>query len=386
MMGDMFVSIVVYSLTAVLLYIFALDMVKKDRNALRVRGEHGKMWSTAFVMSIMIFAIVAGLRYNTGVDHLSYLDHYMHGGDDTDEVGFYWITRVFYSLDVHYFFYFAFWASLQLIFIYYGCKYRRELLPFVALTIMLGPYFLSWMNGIRQTLVECFFVAIIAYYCNNKSFKSLLFSLGLILLASLIHRSAIVLAALVLLSTVNIPLKNRIVNISAIVVCLVIGSTPYWINMNSSGISEGLALLGYDHYSMIYEDMVELADFKETAFGPLRLMTLFVDFAIVWFYPKIKDMYSDDKALGTFFILFFFGVCAYNLFANTNILFLRPIEYLTIFRLPMTAYLLCYLKRANLPWFYITCFLTFTYAMVEVLKSGLLGIKETNLYHFFFFQ
>ena len=156
--------------------------------------------------------------------------------------------------------------------------------------------------------------------------------------------------------------------------------------MNSSGMAEGLALLGYDHYSMVYEEMVEMADFKERAFGPLRLMTLFVDICIIWFYPKIRELYSEDKALNTFFVFFFLGVCAYNLFANTNILFLRPIEYLTIFRLPMTAYLLCYLKRANKTLFGIVCFFVFTYTLVEVLKSGLLGVKETNLYHFFFFQ
>lgn len=382
----MLVSIMVYGLTALVLYVLAQDMAQKDRRALRVRGKHALMWTSSFVISILVFAMVAGMRYNTGVDHLSYLDHYMHGGDDTDELGFYWITRVLYSLDIHYFFYFAFWAALQIIFIYYGCKYKRELLPYVALSIMLGPYFLNWMNGIRQTLVECFFVAVTAYYCNNKSLKSLIWSIVLVLLASFIHRSAVVLVALLLLAMINIPLKNRLINIGVVVACLVIGATPYWINMNSTGITEILSLMGYDHYSMIYEDMVEMADFKETAFGPLRLMTLFVDLAIIWFYPKMREMYADDKVLGVFFMFFFFGVCAYNLFANTNILFLRPVEYLTIFRLPMTAYLLCYLKRANKSWFAIMCLFVFTYALVEVLKSGILGVKETNLYHFFFFQ
>ena len=382
----MLVSIMVYGFTALVLYVLVQDMVQKDRRALRVQGVHTSMWTSTFVISILVFAIVAGMRYNTGVDHLSYLNHYMRGGDETDEQGFYWITRVFYSLDIHYFFYFAFWAALQLFFIYYGCKYKRELLPFVALSIMLGPYFLNWMNGIRQTLVECFFVALIAYYCNNKSVKTFIWSIVLIFVASFIHRSAFVLVALLLLAMVNIPLKNKFINIGVVIGSLVLGSTPYWINMNSSGMAEGLALLGYDHYSMVYEDMVEMADFKETAFGPLRLMTFFVDICIIWFYPKIRELYSDDKALNTFFVFFFLGVCAYNLFANTNILFLRPVEYLTIFRLPMTAYLLCYLKRANKAWFGIVCFFVFTYTLVEVLKSGLLGVKETNLYHFFFFQ
>ena len=232
-------------------------------------------------------------------------------------------------------------------------------------------FILEWI-GISSDDLKSF------YILNKENYKSFV--------ASFIHRSSVILLALLFLAMINIPLNNKFVNIAAVVVCLVIGSTPYWITMNSGGVSDLLVLLGYDHYSMTYEEMVEMADFRETAFGPLRLMTLFVDLCIIWFYPKIEEVYSSDKALGPFFQFFFFGVCAYNLFANTNILFLRPVEYLTIFRLPMTAYLLCYLKRANKTWFVVVCFFVFTYTLVEVLKSGLLGVKETNLYHFFFFQ
>ena len=242
MIGDMIVSIVVYSLTALILYVLAQDMARKDKRSLKVKGVHSPMWTSSFVLSIFAFALVAGMRYNTGVDHLSYLESYLHGGNDTNEQGFYVLSHFMSSLGLHYFFYFAFWAALQIMFIYLGCKYRRELLPFIALSIMLGPYFLNWMNGIRQTLVECFFVAIIAYYCNNKSLKSLIISAVLIFAASFIHRSSVILLALLFLAMINIPLNNKFVNIAAVVVCLVIGSTPYWITMNSGGVSDLLVL------------------------------------------------------------------------------------------------------------------------------------------------
>lgn len=144
-----------------------------------------------------------------------------------------------------------------------------------------------------------------------------------------------------------------------------------------------LALMGYDHYSMTYEDMVAMADYKETAMGPLRMSSLLVDIIIIWFYPKMEDYFKSDNTLYVFFLYFLLGVFTYNLFANTNILFLRPIEYLTIFKLPMIGYTLYYLKKSKSVFFYLMAFLVFTYAMIDVMKSGLLGVKEYNLYHFF---
>lgn len=383
---DLLISVLVYGLTGLSLFVLAENMSRADSKSIRLYGKHTTMWSTPFVLSIVFFAIVAGLRYNTGVDHLNYLNHYIQGGDDTDEVLFYFITKTLSSWDVHFFFYYALWAAIQITFLYLAMRDRRALLPYIAMAIMLGPYFLSWMNGIRQTMVECFFVYVVSSFTKDKTIKKFIISVILLVAASTIHRSALILPALLCLTFIKMPLDKNWINIGIVLICVVVGMTPYWTKMNSGNITELLALMGYDHYSMIYENMVEMADFKDTAMGPLRLSSLCVDLIIIWYYPRMQNYYKSDNTLYAFFLFFLLGVFAYNLFANTNILFLRPIEYLTLFKLPMIGYTLYYLKKTKSKMFYLIAFLVYTYALIEVLKSGLLGTKETNLYHFFFLQ
>lgn len=383
-MADIAISIIVYVGTAFVLYFLAIKMVTDDRISTNNSGIHAKMWSTSFVMSILFFAIVAGARYNTGVDHLNYLHMYQEGGGG--EVFFYIISHFMYTLGFHYFFFFALCASIQIAFIYLACKNHRELLPYIALAIMLGPYFLDWMNGIRQNIVVCFFVYIISYLSYHKSLKGFIISVICLFMAVGFHKSAVILLPLLFLCIFNVPLPKRTINIGIVIMCLVLGLTPYFIDMNYVNISEILALLGYEHYAETYEDMVALAEFKETAWGPLRISAFIVDLFIIWFFPKIKEYYPNDKMLNSFFFLFFIGVCAYNLLANTNLLFLRPVMYFQIFKLPMVAYLLCYLAHRKSIWFYFVALLEYTYALIDVLKVGITGLKEYNLYHFFFLQ
>ena len=385
-MGDLTTSIIVYSLTALVLYTLAKDMVREDAISLSRYGAHSNMWSASFIMSILFFAIIAGARYNTGVDHLSYLNAYQEGGNESGELFFYTISHYMHALGFHYFFYFALWASIQIAFIYLACKNRRELLPFIALAIMLGPYFLEWMNGIRQTMVACFFVYIISYLCYNKSTKGFIISAICMLVSVGFHKSAVILLPLLFLCLLNIHLTKRTLNIGIVFVCVILGMTPRWIGMTLGDISEFLTILGYDYYSDTYDDMVSYADFTETAWGPLRSSAFIVDLFIIWFFPKIKEYYPNDKMLNSFFFLFFIGACAYNLLANTNLLLLRPVMYFQIFKLPMVAYLLCYLAHRKSIWFYFVALLEYTYALIDVLKVGITGLKEYNLYHFFFLQ
>lgn len=385
-MFDLIISIIVYGLTGLILYSLANSMAILDARSIRITGRHSPMWSIFFLISIAVFAIVSGARYNTGVDHLNYLAQYSAGGEETDEPLFYMISHFLSGMGVHYFFYFALWASIQITFVYLAMKDHREMLPFIALAIMLGPYYLDWMNGIRQTIVECFFLFVVCFFTKEKTKKRFLLCVMLLIIATTIHRSAWILILLLLLSIVKIPMRNKWINITIAFLCIIVGMTPYWINMNSSGVAEVLAILGYDHYSLVYEEMVEMADFQDTAMGPLRILSLLVDLAIIWFYPRMEEFYKSDNTLSSFFLYFMLGVFAYNLFANTNILFLRPIAYLTIFKLPMIGYMLYYLKTTKNSLYSILAVMIFSYAMIDVLKSGLLGVKPFNLYHFFFFS
>ncbi len=376
-------SILVYTITAVLLYILAQSAVANERLSKRPN----RFWTMEIVLSILLFGFIAGARYGVGVDHLSYLDIYQRIHDhrslsrETLEPGFLFITKLFASSGLHYFFYFAFWGVLQISFVYYALKDRKYLLPYVALAIMLNSgFFLNWMNGIRQCVVSCAFVFLIQYILDRKPAKYIIS----LLLMTLIHKSAVLLIPLYLLTYNKLTFDRKYLNLAILMACVVLGMVPSWLNLMTN-FADLLSVIGYEGYAERIDLMVS-DNLREMAWGPSRISNLLTGVAIIWYYPRMKAFYKNDKYLSIYFLLFFVGICLYNAFANTSHIFLRPIEYLNIFKLPMIAYLLYYLKHSNNVMFLIIAVLVFSQIYFEIYKAVARPSfsSEFTLYKFFF--
>ena len=151
--------------------------------------------NSPLILAMLLFAVVFGMRYGVGVDHLGYLDDYkdilnsQHSGKIM-EPAFAFITNLFAAASLHYSFYFSFLAFLQIFFLFYTFKRNEErVLPFLVLTLILGGVYLSYMNGIRQQLAFCIFVFSLEFIFKRKPIKHYL----LILLAFMFHSSALLL-------------------------------------------------------------------------------------------------------------------------------------------------------------------------------------------------
>lgn len=378
-------SILVYSGTAFLLYLLAKSAANRE-SACRGRISFG---CPEFILSICLFGFITGARYDVGVDYTTYLDVYQRIQNnlsitrDTFEPGFVFVTKLFASHGVHYFFYFALWGILQFFFIYYALKDRKFLLPYVALCIMLNSaFFLNWMNGIRQCVAICAFVFLIKFIVERKLFK---YIIGVLLL-TLIHRSAVLLLPFYFLSYNKIILNKKILNVGILLCCVVIGIVPSWLHLMTN-FSDLLGAIGYADYADQMGLMVS-ENLRETAWGPSRTSSFLVGVAIIWFYPNMAEFYKGSRYLPIYFFLFFIGMCLYNAFINTSHIFLRPIEYFTIFKLPMIAYLLFYLKKTgNNIMFLIISALTFSQIFIEVYKAVARPVEASRYYLYkFFFQ
>ena len=169
----MILSFAVYLILACSLYILAKQIVIKDRVLLRTTGSNAPFWDLPTILSILIFALICGVRYNVGVDNLSYIRQYTHlqqTGNlsrDNFEPLFGAVANICASLNLHFSIFMGFWAGLQLFFVYYSMRRDKYLLPFLALFIVLGPTFLSWTNGLRQTVVICIFTFLIEYIIGD---------------------------------------------------------------------------------------------------------------------------------------------------------------------------------------------------------------------------
>ena len=131
-------SIIVYSLMGFSL--FGLGQVAAKREQIYIaKNKNLPFFTWEILFSLFIFAFFSGVRWNVGVDHLSYLANYENikaGGELRSrgiEIGFDLISKLFASWNVHFTIYFAFWAFWQLFFVYYAFKNERYLLPYIGI-------------------------------------------------------------------------------------------------------------------------------------------------------------------------------------------------------------------------------------------------------------
>lgn len=385
----MILSFAVYLILACSLYILAKQIVIKDRVLLRTTGSNAPFGDLPTILSILIFALICGVRYNVGVDNLSYIRQYTHlqqTGNlsrDNFEPLFGAVANICASLNLHFSIFMGFWAGLQLFFVYYSMRRDKYLLPFLALFIVLGPTFLSWTNGLRQTVVICIFTFLIEYIVAHKLWH---YVIG-ILICSCIHKSAIILLPFYFVFQKPLYFKSRSLNISIAIVCTILGMNPGWIYMVND-LKGVLAFMDYGNYADQLELITENAD-QAMAWGPARVGLYILDILAIALFPKIKEIYRLDKRFDIYFCAFLFGTFFFNLFANTSHIFLRPIAYFRDFRLIIVPVCLYYLfKERRYALFSLMAVLAFFYTLYASSKAFVsgLGEKAPEVYKFFFLE
>lgn len=383
----MFLSIFVYTFTALILYVLGTFLVEREARY-HLRGHKGGFWSPEMIGIILVFVLVAALRFKVGSDYGTYARQYIalqnfgYFDRESFEWGFTAVSTLLAKMGLHFCFFFAFWAFIQIFFFYYGLKDRKYLYPYVGLALMLTPYFVEWMNGLRQCVVCCLFVYLVLFIQQRKFIP---YAIG-VLLGTLIHKSALLLLFVYFIPFHRIHLSHRGLNILILVMFVILGNISSWYGSLAvvSNVSE---FLGYDKYT---ESMAELvSEGRNMTWGPIRLLLLFTDVLIIWFYPKVKSVFRDDNMLEIYFILFYVGVCLENLFVMAGILFSRPTMYFTTFGLVMIAYTLCGLRRIGaIRGYYCFMFVACSYIYLALFKLYLSGTLETSViqYRFIFLE
>ena len=396
----MLLSLLVYSLTGFTLFFLGWHVNKREQQSLLNGGAKLPFYSWEIFLSLLVFSVVAGARYHTGYDHAMYLEQYQHLQETGDfsrhnfEYGFEWISRLFAWCNIHYFFYFAFWALLQIGFLYFGLRNHKHLLCWVGLVIMLGPYFVSWMNSVRQSVVVCIFVTLVSFIKERdlkKNVLVILVMLCVVILAAFIHKSALLMIpVLLILFLINVlrvdkNAPNRWVMLSIFAFFVLLGNYPFWIDYFSN-YQWFLDITGYQNYANL-DDPNVAGQFRTINWGPLHVLLLLSNVALIWFYPELKKFFKDDTLLPYFFLMAFVGLCLTNLLMNTTHFILRPVEYFNIFVVIITAYLLCYLyKTKNVIMFILVSILSFGYIYIAVVKAFYYPTRTSVpfLYHLFF--
>jgi len=348
-------SILIYLLFAATLYFFAENARKSE-----LLGQNSNADLSLWI-AVIIFALLSGVRYRVGSDCEEYAESYnllVEGRDISNsvslekaELGFLWFSKFLAILHVPRFIYMGFWAFLEIAFITLALKHKKNLLPFLYLILILGPYYLSFTNGIRQSVVSCVFVYVVQELVDNGKWQKYLI---LILLSLLLHKSALFLLPFVLLIFYK-KSPNVVLCLILYVLCNVIGQLPVVREYAMLGQAI-LKIAGYSSYADKMEYTLEL-DSIITSFGPRSMVLMLINLIVILYSSMVSRRFQNDKFFNVSFLLFMFYACGTGLTASMDGLFSRPFLYFMPFVLICQAYTMVYLsspdERYDFKWFTI---------------------------------
>lgn len=385
----MVLSLIVYTGTAVALAWLGVHVSRREQRLMASGAGELPFTSWEILAAILIYVAVSSVRWLTSWDYNMYYGYFVSMqslGDysrENFEPGFALITNAMARAGFHFSLYFAFWALIQITLLYYAMRHRKVLLPWLALCIFMSPYYIFWMGFVRQSVVECLFVLMVELIVRRKLWYYLLLSA----VAISIHKMCVLFIPLYFVPLIRVPKSKLWMAYALIGLCFVLGSFPHWIRWIFDRIGAIAQVLGYGHYYRLF-----MSNDLEYAFrmvmGPTRMCPLITCLLIIWYYPSIRRMFSDDRYLPALFRFSVVYMAYINLFANTTQYLTRPGELMRSCFLVMTCFLLQYLwkERKWIP-FIAAAFLNFYYVYYELAKAYIhpQSIFTPELYHTFLF-
>ncbi len=368
-------SVFVYLLTLLLMLFFNTVSISNTRIRTNATPK-----SNIPLLSILVFAVVFGIRYDVGIDHLRYIEQYnivneLNIAVDT-EIGYLTVERLFSYFDFHYSIFFTFIAGLQLFLICYALKDNYEVVGWMFVTFMLSTIFLNFMNGIRQEIAFCF-QAVAMYYLSNRKF---VVSYICIFLAICFHTSALLLLPIPLLYIKNTSYFNNIpfqVTLLFISIAVSILYKPAVLIFTS--LIDILEIFGYDGYKymVLGGDLSFLEPKRETGLGFIIL--IFMNLLNVLNSKRVK-LYYGSTLLNIMYDLYFIGVI-YSYIVSGSLILGRVNYYFYNFSFIISAFTMSYLYKVPSKWNKILL-LTFIgiYFLVFCAVVILRGVESCAIY------
>lgn len=334
-------SILIYLLFAGAMYFFAENARKSELLGQKENADLS-LW-----VAVIIFALLSGVRYRVGSDCEEYAQSYnllVEGRDISNsgslekaELGFLWFSKFLAILQAPRFVYMGFLAFFEIAFITLAFRNRKNLLPFLYLFLILGPYYLSFSNGVRQTIVSCVFVYAVQQLIDYGKWQKYLI---LILLSLLFHKSAIFLLPFVLLIFYN-KQPNLVLCLVLFAICNIIGHLPIVREYAMLG-QAFLQIAGYSSYADNMEYLVDQESII-TSFGPRSLVLLLINLIVILYVGATSRRFKDDKFFKVSFLLFMIYACGTGLTVSMDGIFARPLLYFLPFVLICQSYTAVYL-------------------------------------------
>lgn len=347
-------------------------------------------WNKYLQFYILFFTIICAIRWNVGVDSISYAKIFEYGdsrkfGEINGEVLFHGFAELLSRLNIHFSIGLGICAFAQIFPITKALKDYQYILITLPFVLFGSRYFLDLNNGVRQMIVASIFVYASRFIVDKKPWHYLAFIIG----GSLIHQSTYMLLPFYFIpSQLCIANKRRIMLI-VFTLCFIAGQTPSF--QNYAGYIENLInILGYESYATRATLFLKQGKTSEAlAFGPMMLSYVLIVYYIIWFGPYLKKRYEDKIPYFNIWYNFsFFYACTYFLVCNISHIFIRPVQYFELFQMIIASLLLYEFRysefRNQLLYISFICIIWVNISW-NVIKSY--GLKrESTIYKTFLFH
>lgn len=353
-----------------------------EYNRSRIRRGSFKMITSSYVLiPVFIFCLLAALRYRVGVDCESYklifhdiVDYGESYRAPNIEDGFKRLIMLTSVFTPHHYLLFFCLAFMQIICYYLAFNRERYVLLFLFIAIFLTGHYWSLMNGMRQNVAACMFVALIPLICQKKW----LYCIIATILAMSIHRSAFLLFPLGIIAYF---LQNKILNkylqLFILILCFAL--------MNKLDDVLSFDVFNYAiqaGYSSIEIDTYLNLEATEYSFG-FRMIIQYIVYVCAIIYSDKMEKAFNSKLLNVMYNLFFVGICLTLLFYN-NFTIKRLIYYMSCFNPVIISYLLFYLWKTKKSLIFAAVILLLSLQLGWSIYSDITynGVMESMLYKF----
>ena len=284
------------------------------------------------LIPLIVFSILAAIRWDVGVDCRSYIYGFYEGPNDRllskGEILFYGIQDLFKYINLSHVPFFFTIAFIQIAFIYYGIRKRPEVLWFFPLMFVLYGTYWSYMNGVRQSIVCSIFI----FTTLLLSEKKYIWAAAWILIATLFHRSAYI---LLILGAIVYLTRKYFINKNIQLIILAICYAMMGMSIGEMLGELAIEMLGFAGYEEGTQEHL-LGTVFEMNFGLRAYIMLLSNIIVVFFSNKIRNFYNSAH-FNMMYNIYFVGLCAWLLFYGNHGIE-RISMYLTCFIPVILAY------------------------------------------------
>lgn len=339
----MFYSYLVYfSLLSLLLF---LAYIGKFEKQVTDKSSDDTKYLIISLLSIIIYSLIIGFRYQTGGDFEGYLSYYRDINNFTYsnhthiEIGYFLLMKILSFLNLPFPALFVTSCIIQFTFLFKWASHYRFNLFWLVYFIFTSLFIFETMNIIRQSIAFCILLYATIFIEKRNFIKFLFF----VLLGFVFHKSSIVFLIFYFILN-NKLFINNIILFSLIVFSSILSFFVFEQLIQSVDLFA--ALLNYEGYDNLSnrDDLV----FQDSKIGVAFFMNLIVNFIIIMYSSKIRSS-KVFKGFDIYYNLFSISAILGPIVTSSNsIVISRVFFYFNSFKMILLSFLCYYLFSISL--------------------------------------